>query len=124
MRSPWMILFSFTIVVVGYTLISHAFDVFLYPDPAFRDRIYGAAGIDILWFDVLVILMTLVVVFGWLAAYYAEQNGRHGETRFDALWRGFYRLVARELFVASLYARFSAALVGIATRLNVLLRWS
>jgi len=123
-RLMGMILFSFTIVVVGYTLISHAFDVFLYPDPAFRDRIYGAAGIDILWFDVLVILMTLVVVFGWLAAYYAEQNGRHGETRFDALWRGFYRLVARELFVASLYARFSAALVGIATRLNVLLRWS
>ena len=123
-RLMGMILISFTIVVIGYTLISHAFDVFLYPDPAFRDRIYAAAGIDIVWFDALVILMTLVVVLGWLATYYAEQNGRRAKGVSTRLWRGFYRLVARELFVMSLYARLSDGLLGVATRLNLLLRWS
>ncbi len=123
-RLMGLILFSFTVVVIGYTLISHAFDVFLYPDPAFRSSIYSAAGIDIFWFDVLVVLMTLVVVFGWLATYYAEQNGRRWQGRLSMLWRGVYRLVARDLFVMDLYARLSETLTGAATRLNVLLRWS
>lgn len=123
-RLMGMILFSFTIVVVGYTLISHAFDVFLYPDPEFRSAIYNAAGIDIFWFDTLVILMTLVVVLGWLVTYYAEQNGRGGEGRLSTLWLAFYTLVAREFFVAGIYARLSDFLVRLATRLNVMLRWS
>jgi len=123
-RLMGLILFSFTIVVIGYTLISHAFDLFLYPDPAFRSRIYAAAGINVYWFDTLVILMTLVVVLGWLATYYADENGRRWKGRLSLLWRGFYRLVAQELFVVGLYVRMSEALIGIATRLNVLLRWS
>jgi NADH-quinone oxidoreductase subunit L len=123
-RLMGLILFSFTIVVIGYTLISHAFDLFLYPDPAFRSRIYAAAGINVYWFDTLVILMTLVVVLGWVTAYYAEQNGRRGKGRLSAIWRGFYRLVAREMLVTSLYARLSEALINLATRLNLLLRWS
>lgn len=123
-RLMGLILFSFTIVVIGYTLISHAFDLFLYPDPAFRSSIYAAAGIDIFWFDVLVILMTLVVVFGWLATYYAEQNGRRWQGRLNTLRRGIYRLVARELFVSNLYDGISNALIRMATRLNVLLRCS
>jgi len=68
--------------------------------------------------------MTLVVVFGWLGTYYAEQNGRRWQGRLNTLWRGIYRLVARELFVSNLYAGISHALIRVATRLNVLLRWS
>ena len=117
-------MFSFTIVVIGYTLISHAFDVFLYPDPAFRSSIYTAAGIGVLWFDTLVILMTLVVVLGWLVTYYAEQNGQHWSDGLGALRRNFYRIVAREFFVMSIYERLSAVLLAVATRLNVLLRWA
>jgi NADH-quinone oxidoreductase subunit L len=123
-RLMGLILISFTIVVIGYTLVSHAFDVFLYPDPAFRSSIYAAAGIDILWFDALVILMTLVVVLGWLVTYYAEQNGRRWEGQLNALWRSFYALVAREFYVLNIYARLSEALLNASTRLNVLLRWS
>jgi NADH-quinone oxidoreductase subunit L len=123
-RLMGLILFSFTIVVVGYTLISHAFDLFLYPDPAFRSSIYAAAAINVYWFDALVILMTLIVVLGWLVAYYAEQNGQRWRGRLSVLWCGIYRLLARELFVASLYARLSEALLKAATRLNLLLRWS
>jgi NADH-quinone oxidoreductase subunit L len=123
-RLMGMILFSFTIVVIGYTFISHAFDVFLYPDPVFRASIYAAAGINIYWFDTLVILMTLVVVLGWLVTYYAEQNGQRWRDGPGALWRGFYRIVAREFFVMSVYGRLSAVLLAVATRLNVLLRWA
>ena len=123
-RLMGLILISFTIVVLGYTFISHAFDVFLYPDPVFRARIYAAAGIDIFLFDALVILMTLVVVLGWLVTYYAEQNGRRREGSMSALWRNFYTLVAREFFVVNAYARLSGFLLSVATRLNVLLRWS
>ncbi|MCG6864746.1 MAG: NADH-quinone oxidoreductase subunit L [Thiogranum sp.] len=123
-RLMGMILFSFTIVVLGYTFISHAFDVFLYPDEAFRSQIYAAAGIDIFWFDTLVILMSLVVVFGWLVTYYTEQNGRRWKGALSTLWHGFYTLVSREFFVINAYARLSGFLVAAATRLNVLLRWS
>jgi NADH-quinone oxidoreductase subunit L len=123
-RLMGLILFSFTIVVLGYVLISHAFDLFLYSDPVFRSRIYAAAGIDIVWFDTLVILMTLVVVLGWLVTYYTEQNGRRWEGALSGIWMSFYTLVAREFFVVNVYARLSGALLAAATRLNVLLRWS
>jgi NADH-quinone oxidoreductase subunit L len=123
-RLMGLILFSFTIVVLGYTLISHAFDVFLYPDPVFRASIYAAAGISVVWFDALVILMTLVVVAGWLVTYYAEQSGQRWRVGFGALWRSFYRIVASEFFVMGVYGRVSAVLLAIATRLNVLLRWA
>ena len=123
-RLMGLMLFSFAIVVLGYVLISHAFDLYLYPDAAFRASIYTAAGIDILWFDTLVVLMTLVVVLGWLVTYYAEQNGQRWEGHLSTLWRSFYTLVAREFFVINLYTRLSDFLLGVATRLNVLLRWS
>ncbi|MCB1724883.1 MAG: NADH-quinone oxidoreductase subunit L [Gammaproteobacteria bacterium] len=123
-RLMGLMLFSFTIVVLGYTFISHAFDVFLYPDPVFRSSIYAAAGIDIFWFDVLVVLMTLVVVLGWLVTYYAERDGRRRDSPFGALWRSFYTLVAREFFVINAYARLSGWLLALATRINVMLRWS
>lgn len=123
-RLMGMVLFSFTVVVLGYTFISHAFDVFLYPDPVFRASIYAAAGIDIFWFDTLVILMSLVVVLGWLVTYYSERNGRRQVAAMSALWRGFYTLVAREFFVVNMYNRLSAYLLALASRLNVLLRWS
>ena len=119
-----LILVSFTIVVLGYTLIAHAFDVFLYPDEAFRSQIYAAADIDIFWFDVLVILVTLVVVAGWLITYHAQYNGGRRSLQAGSLWRSFYTLVAREFYVGAVYRRLSDALLGAAARLNVMLRWS
>ena len=82
------------------------------------------APIDFVWFDALVILMTIVVVLGWLVTYYAEQTGHHWHGGLSALWRTFYTLVVREFFVANFYARISQLILAAATRLNVLLRWS
>ena len=110
-------------VVVGYTLISHAFDRFLYPDEAFRIRIYEAAMIDVIWFDALVVLITAVIVAGWLRTYYNERNG-HGQNKaLKPLWLAFYALISREFYVNDLYVLLTRRLEALATRLNIWLRW-
>jgi NADH-quinone oxidoreductase subunit L len=123
-RLVTLIVFSFAVVVLGYTLISHAFDLFLYPDPEFRKLIYAAADIDLVWFDVLVGLMTVVIVLGWLVTYYAEQNVGRGAHQANRWWLNFYALISREFYLMDLYAWLTRALLRLATRLNVWLRWT
>ncbi|MCA1978143.1 MAG: NADH-quinone oxidoreductase subunit L [Thiobacillus sp.] len=127
-EQPWrlfmVVLVSFVLVVMGYVLVSHAFDLFLYPDPAFRARIADAAGIDLAWFDVLVGVLTAVIVAGWVHAYRAERDLLAGRVRATPpLWRDFYALVSREFYVADLYAGLARALLALSTRLNVWMRW-
>ncbi|MFY9974924.1 MAG: proton-conducting transporter membrane subunit [Chromatiaceae bacterium] len=119
-----LMLVSFTVVVVGYTLISHAFDLFLYPDPALREGIHAAAGIDPVWFDALVGLVTAVIVLGWLFTYYAEQQGRRGRDSLAGLRRRFYGAISQELLVNDLYGWVSRRMQAGAERLNLWLRWS
>jgi NADH-quinone oxidoreductase subunit L len=117
------VILSFAVVVLGYTLISHAFDLFLYPDADFRARIYAAAGIEVFWFDILVVLITAIIVAGWLRTYYSERNGRHRKQALRPLWLGFYALVSREFYISDLYAWLARRLEVVAVRLNVWLRW-
>jgi NADH-quinone oxidoreductase subunit L len=119
-----LIVLSFAIVVVGYTVVSHAFDLFLYPDPAFRAGIYRAAGISLAWFDVLVALMASVIVLGWVRTYYAERTPRGGDDRPGFLWMNFYALISREFYVADLYAWVGRQILALSARLNALLRWT
>lgn len=125
--SPWrlmaMIILSLIIVVAGYTWIGHAFDVFLYPDRGFSERIYAAAAIPLGTFEVLVGLLTLAVVGGWLAAYYTAANSGHGGGKTTALKLALYSLISREFYVADVYARLAQGVLGLSRRLNVWLRW-
>jgi NADH-quinone oxidoreductase subunit L len=126
-ENPWrlvaLIVFSFTVVVIGYTLISHAFAVFLYPDPEFGTLLYQAAGIDFSWFMVFVAITTAVIVLGWLRAYYSER-GRSGRWRAPrSWWRSFYNLVWREFHVLDVYTGLTRALLAASARVNVWLRW-
>jgi NADH-quinone oxidoreductase subunit L len=127
-ENPWrliaLIVFSFAVVVVGYALISHAFDLFLFPDPGFRERIYAAAGIDLAWFDVLVGVITAVIVLGWLVVYYAEHNRNGHRQRASRWWINFYALVSREFYVNDVYAPVARATLAAAGRLNIWFRWS
>ena len=118
-----MIAFSFTIVVVGYTLISHVFDLFLYPDPVMRASIYAAAGIDLFWFITFIAIITAVIVIGWVLTYYSERWFESHSHHTGRLWLNFYALISREFYVIDVYAWLSRSLLSIATRLNVLLRW-
>lgn len=122
-RLVGMIIFSFAVVILGYVLVSHAFDVFLYPDEAFRSEIYTAAHIDVFWFDVLVVLTTAIIVAGWVLTYYSEQNRLKGGEQFNRIWLSFYAMVSREFYMTDLYAWLTRALLKTSARLNVLLRW-
>jgi len=115
---------SLAVVVLGYAAISHAFDLFLYPDPAFRAQIYAAADISILRFDVLVAVVTAVIVLGWVLAYYSERNGSRAARTPGGLWMNFYALISREIYVTDLYAWLARAILSAATRLNARLRWA
>lgn len=118
-----LIVSSFAIVVLGYAVISHAFDLFLYPDHAFRERIYDAAAVDVLWFDLLLALVTVVVVLGWLLTYYSERTRRKTNDRPGPLWMSFYALVSREFYLADVYSWVTRTLLDVASRINVWLRW-
>jgi len=114
---------AFVIVVLGYTFISHAFDLFLYPDQVFAARLYAAAGIDVLWFDAIVIILTLTIIANWLHAYYSGRKGYYVEKVYKPLWLTLYNLLSREFYIIELYTALVRRLDGLATRLNVLLRW-
>lgn len=117
-----MVIISLAVVVVGYTLISHAFDLFLYPDEEFRKQIYFAAGIPVVWFDILVVLVAGVIVASWLHTYYRERN-KQKEKGLNPVWLGFYALVSREFYVNDFYVLMTRRLDAIAKKLNVWLRW-
>ena len=117
------ILVSFTVLIIGYTVISHAFDLFLYPDEEFRKQIYTTATIDVIWFELLLILTSLVIVAGWILTYYSEQNRLGDKQRFNQWWLSFYALVSREFYLMDLYSWFARSLLKLAARINVLLRW-
>ncbi len=125
--SPWrlmaMIILSLVIVVAGYTWIGHAFDVFLYPDRAFGDRIYAAASIPLGTFEVLVGLLTVAVVAGWLATYYTNANGGRRGGAASGLRLALYSLLSREFYVADLYAWLAQGVLRLSQRLNVWFRW-
>ncbi len=125
-QSPWrlvaLIVFSFTVVVIGYTLLGHAFDVFLYPDPSFSHDLFEAARIDVTWFVILVVLASAVIVLGWLRAYYADRGQFARQRSRGEWWRNFYALVWREFHIADIYAAMTRALLAASARVNVWLR--
>ncbi len=114
---------SLVVVVLGYVFISHAFDLFLYPDPAFRAQLYSAATIDLLPFEVLVVITTLIIVSGWVVTYYMEQSDYSRRQRTKRLWLNFYALISREFYISDIYTRLARTLLAISGRLNVWLRW-
>ncbi|MEO6147082.1 MAG: proton-conducting transporter membrane subunit [Sulfuriferula sp.] len=125
-ETPWRLVtlavFSLTLVVFGYTFISHAFDLFLYPDAAFRARIYAAAGISQSEFYILVGMLTAVIVFGWTLAYRTASYDNEGRKQPKRSWLDFYALVSRELYIADVYALLGRGLIGLSARLNLHLR--
>jgi len=114
---------SLIVLVLGYVVISHAFDTFLYPDPAFRAQLYSAATIDMFSFTVLAMIITVVIVLGWGITYYGKDKGTRQLPHFKNLWLIFYAFVSREFYIIDIYTRLSRILLAISGRLNVWLRW-
>ena len=118
-----LVLSSFAVVVIGYTLIAHAFELFLYPDDQFRELIHAASNFNVVWFDILIILTTIVIVSGWLITYYSQQNGKRPERKPGRVWLSLYALISREFYLADIYAWFARTLMRISENLNIWLRW-
>ncbi len=129
-ENPWrlmiLLLLSMLVVVAGYTLVGHVFEEFLYPDAAMRDALYAAAGINLVAFDLMSVLLALVLVGAWLVIFYAQSldlQGRRGSL-WNAIYLNLYALFSRELYVVDVVARFARFMVRAATRLNLVLRWT
>ncbi len=125
--NPWrlftMIIASFAIVVLGYAMISHAFDLFLYPDAAARNMLYEAAGIDFIWFNLFVVIVTANIVLGWLLVYYAGKSTLGSKVK-NTLWLNVYALISREFYVMEFYSWVARKLFKLAHKLNTWLRWA
>jgi NADH-quinone oxidoreductase subunit L len=125
--NPWklftMIIASFAIVVIGYTVISHGFNVFLYPDPNASDLLYVAAGVDLVWFEIFVLVITLAVIAGWLMVYYSDRTAKGLQVK-KSIWLNFYALLSRELLVMDIYNWVAKRIFALAQKLNTLLRWN
>ena len=119
-----MVLSSFTVIIIGYTLISHIFELFLYPDARFRGLIHAAASFNIVWFDILIVLIAIVIVLGWLVTYYSERNGARVRSQPGRIRLSLYALITREFYLADIYAWLTRMLMRAAERLNIWLRWA
>ncbi len=126
-ENPWrtmaMIVLSLAIVVAGYTLIERAFDLFMYPDRAIRERIYAAASIPPAIFDPLVAILTLAIVAGWFATYYTVATGKPRSADTSPARLALYSLVSREFYAADVYALLAQTVLALSKRMNVWSRW-
>lgn len=117
------VLISFSVVVLGYVVIGHSFEKFLYPDRELVERIYHHAGIDHTLFEILTALITASVVLGWIMVYYANNNRNVVANRFKSAYLSIYTHLSRELYINDLYSYLSEKVMGLSDRLNRIARW-
>jgi NADH-quinone oxidoreductase subunit L len=127
--SPWrtmgLVMLSFLVVVMGYTVIGHVFDDFLLPDRVLAEAIYASASVNALAFDSIAVIVTLVLVATWLVNLHAQESRNPG--RRDARWaRAYvhmYGLVSREFYIPSIWSWCADHALAGSRRINVWLRW-
>ncbi len=117
------VVLSFSVVVLGYVLIGHSFEKFLYPDKEFIDRIYHNAGINPVLFEFQIVALTFLVALGWLFVYYANQNRDLVLPKFRGVYTALYTHLSRELYIGDIYGAVAGALVRLSERINRSLRW-
>lgn len=122
-RTFALVLLSFVVVVVGYSVVANAFDSMLYPDETFRKQIYKAAAIDPVYFNLVAALVTAVFVGGWLLAYFAERKRIDVRDWHRQVRRKFHGVISHEFYVGDIYSAVARWLVLGAERTNTLLRW-
>ncbi len=117
------VILSFSVVVLGYVVIGHSFEKFLYPNREFIERVYENANINPAVFEIQALILTLVIALGWLFVYYRSINrGGVLESLGEArVW--LYTLLSRELYVQGFFSKLDKLLSSVATRINRLTRW-
>lgn len=125
--NPWrlmsLIIISLTVVVAGYTVMEHAFELLLYPDRTLSDRIFAAASIPVSTFEALVTVVTVASVAGWLATFYSRNHESQAANGVSRTKLALYSLISREFYVSDVYAWLTHALLRVSQYLNIWLRW-
>lgn len=92
-----MAILSLTIVLMGYVIIGHSLQKFLYPQQWLTERIYEIAFTSWEIFLLEIIFMVLVIGVGWLFIYNASRE------RYLPLYINLYTHFSRELYIHDVY---------------------
>jgi NADH-quinone oxidoreductase subunit L len=117
------VVLSFAAVILTYVVMGHAFDALLFPDPAFREALYGAASVNAATFALVLVLLMVLISAGWLIVFRSEAAQEPLTRRFREPYLRLYALLSREFYVADFYSRMGEQLLAASRRLNALLRW-
>ncbi|WP_457600247.1 NADH-quinone oxidoreductase subunit 5 family protein [Hydrogenivirga sp.] len=117
------VVLSFSVVVLGYVVVGHSFEKFLYPDRGLIDKVYENASIHPEVFELQILILTAVVILGWVFVYYANQNRELVAPKLKGLYLSLYTHLSRELYIPDLYERLSEKLNELSARLNRRMRW-
>ncbi|MHB8369152.1 MAG: NADH-quinone oxidoreductase subunit 5 family protein [Leptospirales bacterium] len=71
---PWTAVL--VLFVYGYIGAAHKFNLFLYPDPVTRALFFSSGGVGWVMFTPIVLLITSVIVAGWVVAFFRGVRGR------------------------------------------------
>jgi len=116
-------LISFSVVILGYVVIGHSFEAFLYPDKEFVRKLYQNAQINQLLFDLQVIALALIIAGGWFLAYYASENKDKLSPLYQRYYGKLYKILHEELYFPRLYKVLGKLFSSLSERLNALTRW-
>ena len=114
---------SFSVVILGYVVIGHSFEAFLYPDKEFVRKLYQNAQINELLFDLQVIALALIIAGGWFLAYYASENKEKLSPLYQRYYEKLYKLLYEEVYFPRLYKGLGRLFNYLSERLNALTRW-
>jgi len=108
-----------TLFFIGviYLWAAESFTHFLYPDPGVADGFFKAAAFPTQVFDALIVLFTLVVLFGWLILYTTAQ----GQKILNPHWvlsirRTGWVLLINRCYVDGMYKKLGSALLRLAQK--------
>lgn len=117
------VILSFSVVVMGYVVVGHSFEKFLYPDESFTHRIYENANINPAVFEIQALILTLIIVLGWLLVYYRSINRGGLFESLGELRLTLYTHLSRELYVRELFKKLEGVLLRLSSAVNKYLRW-
>ncbi len=106
-----------TLFFVGFIYLwaGEAFTHFLYPEPGVADGFFVAAALNPQVFDTLILMATVLIIFGWVIVY----TNTKGQTILNANWllsirKQLYILLINRFYVDLVYVRWG----------NTLLQWA
>ncbi len=113
---------SFSIVILGYVVIGHSFESFLYPDKEFVKKIYQNAHINEFLFDFQVFVVALIIAAGWFLAYYASEKRDNLSPIYQRFYVRFYKLFYEEFYFPRIYKALERSFSSLSEKLNTLTR--